>query len=162
MPETLLILRFLLAAILYTFLGLTLYVLWRGLQEEAKTVSGIPPRPARLYSEKGTDISVDLQLQLVTAIGRAVDNTLTLDDPYVSAHHALILWREGRWWIEDLNSHNGTFLNDEKVTRPMPLTSGDTLLIGKTTMTFEASTWPLSESNPETAEAREPKPRASH
>lgn len=135
MAEFILVLRLLLAIILYAFLGLTLYVLWRGLQSEARTVSHTGPVPASLCI--ADDAEGDVALDLVTAIGRAEDNSLCLDDPYISAHHALILWREGRWWLEDLNSHNGTLLNDERVTDPTPLASGDDILIGTTRMTFE-------------------------
>ncbi len=135
MAELLLALRVLLAVILYAFLGFTLYVLWRGLRQEARPAAENGPAPAVLsYAD---DAPTEMALEMVTAIGRAEDNTLCLDDPYASAHHALILWREGRWWIEDLGSHNGTLLNDERVEAPAPLASGDEILIGKTEMTFE-------------------------
>ncbi len=137
MAEILLILRFLLAGILYAFLGLTFYILWRGLQRDGNVSPETELLPAKIVSRNSTETPVDLSLHLVTAIGRAEDNTLILDDPYTSAHHALILWREGRWWLEDLDSHNGTFLNDEPVTRPVLLSPGDTVLIGKTELIFE-------------------------
>jgi len=137
MAELVLALRFLLAAILYAFLGITVYVLWRGLQQEAQTTTDTAPVPAMLGRAREDDTSADIPLHLVTAIGRADDNTLTLDDPYASTYHALILWREGRWWIEDRGSHNGTLINDERITEPTPLRSGDDILIGETRLTFE-------------------------
>ena len=133
MAELILALRLLLAVILYAFLGLTLYVLWRSLREGARPAVENGPAPAVLSGVGGSEVA----LELVTAIGRAEDNTLSLDDPYASAHHALILWRAGRWWLEDLESHNGTLLNDERVDAPTPLASGDEVLVGKTRMTFE-------------------------
>jgi len=136
MAVLIVVLRLLLAAVLYAFLGLTLYVLWRGLHSETQTTNETGPIPAVLCKEAGDD--GEIALDLVTAIGRADDNSLCLDDPYASAHHALILWREGRWWLEDLGSHNGTLRNDERVMDPTPLASGDDILIGKTRMTFEA------------------------
>jgi pSer/pThr/pTyr-binding forkhead associated (FHA) protein len=78
-------------------------------------------------------------LRSVTAIGRADDNTLVLQDPFASAHHALILWREGRWYLEDLDSHNGTYLNGKRLADPQPLASGDRIGIGQTMVRFESN-----------------------
>ena len=77
-----------------------------------------------------------MRLRPITALGRAGDNTLVLDDPFVSAHHALVLWRDERWWLEDLESHNGTFLNGERVSSARPLTSGDRIRLGETQLRF--------------------------
>ena len=52
----------------------------------------------------------------VTRIGRAEHNTIVLEDAFVSAEHALLTRREGQWWLEDLNSRNGTLLNDLAIT----------------------------------------------
>ncbi len=97
-------LRFLLAALLYLFLGTALFILWRDLRRG----EAVPPAPPEACLQP--DEEPPLRLRPVTALGRAEDNTLVLNDPFVSAHHALVLWREERWWLEDLESHNGTFL----------------------------------------------------
>lgn len=66
--------------------------------------------------------------------GRAPASTVTLDDPYISDHHARIFLRDGQWCVADLGSTNGTFLNQAKVTTPTPIAAGDQLGIGKTTV----------------------------
>lgn len=136
MAELLLALRLLLALLLYTFLGILLYVLWRDLRHEEKME--IPhPLPACLHW-RGTDGTKHrMVVEPVTGIGRAEDNTLSLDDPFASAHHALLLWREGQWYLEDLESHNGTYLNGERLMTSRILASGDEIRIGETVLRFE-------------------------
>jgi pSer/pThr/pTyr-binding forkhead associated (FHA) protein len=79
-------------------------------------------------------------LRPITAIGRAENNPIVVDDPFASAHHAIIIWREDHWWLEDLDSHNGTYLNEARVTQPATLASGDRIRIGQTVLRFERAT----------------------
>lgn len=67
------------------------------------------------------------------AIGRAPDNNVVIpEDPYCSGHHARIFWDQGGWWIEDLNSSNGTTVNDELLSAPRKLAPRDVMKIGRT------------------------------
>ncbi len=136
MNGVILALRLTLAGVLYAFLGVSFYVLWRELRLQAAAEPTPALVPAVLH-QPGEGSDTRFQLQPVTTLGRADDNTLILEDPYASAHHALILWREGRWWIEDLDSHNGTLVNDERITHITHLTPGDTILVGETVLRFE-------------------------
>lgn len=75
-------------------------------------------------------------------LGRAPDNTIVVNDPKASSHHAEIR-PEGQYYnIVDLGSTNGTFVNDQQVYSGVPrlLQPGDTLRIGDTKFTFEANT----------------------
>ncbi|WP_251860797.1 FHA domain-containing protein [Clostridium sp. Marseille-Q2269] len=65
-------------------------------------------------------------------IGRKPDNVLILDDPYVSGHHAKIYSKNTQHIIEDLNSTNGTLLNDKNITGKNQLSPGDLIKIGGT------------------------------
>ena len=67
-------------------------------------------------------------------IGRADDSTLVLNDDYASARHARLFPREGVWYIEDLGSTNGTYLDRQKVTQPTPVPAGVPIRIGKTVL----------------------------
>ncbi|MFP4345273.1 MAG: FHA domain-containing protein [Anaerolineales bacterium] len=136
MAELILALRFALAFILYAFLALILYILWRDLRAGGK-VEGAVPHPAALKGEKGSAAGERILLRPVTALGRADDNTLVLDDPFASAHHAIVFWRENHWWLEDLGSHNGTLLNGEQVKGAARLAPEDRIRIGETILRFE-------------------------
>ena len=67
----------------------------------------------------------------LTTIGRAATNTIYLNEPVVSNEHALIEWRDGQWWLEDLNSSNGTKLNDMRLEEPTVISSGDEFSVGR-------------------------------
>jgi pSer/pThr/pTyr-binding forkhead associated (FHA) protein len=69
-------------------------------------------------------------------IGRLPDNTVIIDNPAVSGHHARVFSESGAVILEDLNSTNGTFVNGQHTTRRV-LRSGDVMLVGKHQLVFE-------------------------
>ena len=74
----------------------------------------------------------------ITTIGRSSDNIISLSkDKEISRHHALIIQESGRFVIQDQNSLNGTFVNDEQVTSPRYLEDGDVILVGVSTFRYE-------------------------
>jgi pSer/pThr/pTyr-binding forkhead associated (FHA) protein len=71
-------------------------------------------------------------------MGRAPDNQVVLpDDGYASAAHARIYWDQGRWWLEDLMSSNGTCVNDQLITTPRALEPHDVIKVGRTLFRIE-------------------------
>jgi FHA domain len=71
-------------------------------------------------------------------IGRAPDNDLSVDNLAISSYHAKVYFEAGRMVIEDLNSLNGTFVNDLRVERAT-LHDGDKVHIGKHTIKVDTS-----------------------
>ncbi len=67
-------------------------------------------------------------------IGRAEDSTLVITDDYASARHARLVPRDGQWFLEDLGSTNGTYLDRAKVTGPTPVPLGVPIRIGRTSL----------------------------
>jgi pSer/pThr/pTyr-binding forkhead associated (FHA) protein len=70
-----------------------------------------------------------------TSVGRSPDCDVFLDDVTVSRRHALVVRRNGQYFIEDKGSLNGTFLNRRRIESG-PLEDGDELQIGKYKLTF--------------------------
>jgi pSer/pThr/pTyr-binding forkhead associated (FHA) protein len=71
-------------------------------------------------------------------IGRADACHIKLPDTYVSQFHARVFPQDGTWFVEDLGSTNGTFLNQRKVTVPSEVRAGDQVRVGTTTMELRA------------------------
>jgi hypothetical protein len=71
-----------------------------------------------------------LPLRPVTRLGRSLDSTIVLDDTFISAEHAVIVHRDGAWWLSDRGSTNGTAVNDRPVQGEVGLASGDVVAIG--------------------------------
>jgi len=71
-----------------------------------------------------------------TTIGRLPDNTVVIDNPAVSGHHARIFVDGADYILEDLRSKNGTYINEKHVVRGA-LRDGDMLLVGKHRLVFE-------------------------
>jgi hypothetical protein len=78
--------------------------------------------------------TIDLDLDVLT-VGRSPHSDLFLDDVTVSRHHARVLRDEGGFWVEDLNSLNGTYVNRKRVEQQR-LFDGDELQIGKFKLAF--------------------------
>jgi pSer/pThr/pTyr-binding forkhead associated (FHA) protein len=78
----------------------------------------------------------DLDSELV--LGRGDQADIRLEDPFASSRHALIYEQGNIVVIEDLDSTNGTYLNEELLQTPRPLHPGDRVRIGDSEFTFEA------------------------
>jgi pSer/pThr/pTyr-binding forkhead associated (FHA) protein len=82
---------------------------------------------------KGASIPLDA----ITSMGRDVNNSITVEDGYVSAEHALLTFRGRAWYLEDRGSTNGTFVNGQRVVGVVPVGYGDELQLGKVRMRLE-------------------------
>lgn len=68
-------------------------------------------------------------------IGRQPDNILQIDNPAVSGHHAKVYWEADHYVLEDTESFNGTYVNNQRISKVI-LKDGDKVLIGKHTIEF--------------------------
>lgn len=82
-------------------------------------------------SEKNFDVP-----QKTIKIGRANDNDIIINDPYISAHHAEIEIRNGNMYICDLNSLNGTYVNRKKIQKEK-ITLSDEIHLGSYKLSLE-------------------------
>ncbi|GGC78596.1 FHA domain-containing protein FhaB [Tersicoccus solisilvae] len=93
-----------------------------------------PPRPQvrRLVVVEGPQEGTVIDLSGPVMMGRAQESTLVLEDDYASGRHARLFPQGSRWFLEDLGSTNGTFVNDQQLTRAVPIEPGTPIRIGKT------------------------------
>jgi hypothetical protein len=73
-----------------------------------------------------------VQLAASMTIGRAPECELLIDDTYASSQHARLFGKNGTWYLEDLGSTNGTFVNDQRLAAPAMVQQGDKIRIGTT------------------------------
>jgi pSer/pThr/pTyr-binding forkhead associated (FHA) protein len=99
----------------------------------AKPKRGVP---GKLVVTQGAlaGTTVSLSGGAPVLIGRAPDSTLVLTDDYASTRHARLYSQEGDWFVEDLGSTNGTYLDRSKVTGPTQVPLGVPIRIGKTVL----------------------------
>ena len=130
-PIIVLLLRILLVGILYVFLGWTIYTLWKDLRLRSQAIQVRKVPTITLIERSGMVENKEISFEMAeVSIGRDQGNSIYIDEETVSTRHALLNYRNGQWWIEDLLSTNGTYLNDEKVDTPTILISGDEVHIG--------------------------------
>lgn len=100
------------------------------------TAAPAPQVRARLLLAMPTGTHViPLESTLLT-VGRGLNNDIILEDTRVSRHHAQLRYRARRFWVADLGSTNGTYINGEQVEE-QALRDGDTISLGGLELTFK-------------------------
>ncbi len=127
-----LILRILLAALLYGFLGWALVTIWRDLRAQGLLLS-TPHIPPLTISRSGEESPRSFDIPEII-IGRSSKSDYPIQNETVSARHARLSYHHNQWWVEDMNSMNGTFLNDERIIVATVIVSGDELRLGGVSM----------------------------
>jgi len=134
---TLIVVRLGVLALLYLFLAALMRVAWRDV------ASAVPGRRGALGRAFLTFVdgsrgrfqpSDRTPIEGEATIGRDSDNQIVVDDTTVSGRHAAIEFRGGRWWLEDLGSTNGTWVNQRRVTDALPVESGDVIQVGRVSL----------------------------
>ncbi len=124
------------------FVAVIGWMLWQDFQQTAKVAvrQSAFSRGRLVVTEsdvEGIEAGQSWVLQSVTKLGRAATNTIVLAEPFASNEHALVAWRGGQWWLEDLKSSNGTLLNGVRIQEPTVLSAGDVIGFGRISMRLE-------------------------
>jgi FHA domain len=95
-----------------------------------------------LVAERGGGLEAGERFDLIggLSIGRSAEADVRIEDRYASGVHARIFSRDGRTYLEDMNSTNGTLLNDATLNGEAELIDGDVVRIGDTEFRYEAGT----------------------
>jgi len=137
---------FALSALKYALLALLFLFIWRAMRwvvrglnvdrsaSSSGRVASTPARQTMLQVHPDGGKSYPFRLEGATTLGRGAECELRLEDTYVSQQHARIFDRNGNWYVEDLGSTNGTYVNEQKLVAPAMLTPGDSIRVGTTTV----------------------------
>ena len=134
----LLILRLLLIVLLYLFLMQVVIAITRDLRKSAATSGDMENRALPVV---GHLVVVDsgpsnllpgtrFDLEPKTTIGRAPTSTIRLTDNFISSAHASIENRHGTWFVRDIGSMYGTYVNNQPARDAIPARPGDIVKIG--------------------------------
>jgi FHA domain len=111
-----------------------------GFHAAAPVAEAPPASDAWLVTLRGGGLREGERFDLIggLSIGRSAEADLRIDDRYASGVHARIFSRDGRTYVEDMSSTNGTLLNDAQLHGEAELIDGDVVRIGDTEFRFEA------------------------
>jgi hypothetical protein len=116
---------------IYVFLFLVVRALLRDLRSAARDPAGALGRLVVVGSSGAPVAGTVFPLDAVTTIGRDLGSSVVVDDPFASASHAVLTFRGRGWYVEDLGSTNGTYVNGAVVSGTAPLGFGDEIAIGE-------------------------------
>jgi pSer/pThr/pTyr-binding forkhead associated (FHA) protein len=124
-------LRLLLTIVLYVFLGWAFVSLWRDIKLQAALLASrkVPPISLTIARNKSAS-QIRHFVQPEITIGRDPVCECPVEDAAISGRHARLSYHQNQWWLEDLDSKNGTFLNNEKLDMPTVITSEDEFRCG--------------------------------
>jgi hypothetical protein len=132
------ILRLGFVALVYAFLFVVGRALWRDLRTSVASAGQALGRLFVVAAPEGRpEPGSSIPLDAVNSLGRDVNNSIVIDDSFVSAEHALLTFRGRAWYIEDRGSTNGTWLNGQRVEGMLALGYGDELQIGQVRLRLE-------------------------
>ncbi|HCR72671.1 MAG TPA: hypothetical protein DIW23_14600 [Anaerolineae bacterium] len=133
-------LRILTAIALYAFLAWALYSLYREVHRQGFSLANRRVPGISLMVKQGSgSSSLRHFAQPEIILGRDPGSDIPLLDDRVSARHAQLVYHHGQWWLEDLASTNGTFLNNSPISMPTVITSGDEIMCGNIRLTISLS-----------------------
>lgn len=132
------VLRLLFLAFLYLFLWMVVRALVRDLRAAAREPAAELGRLLVVAAPSGEPAAGTVfGLDAVTSLGRDVNNSIVLEDDFVSTSHAALTYRGRAWYVEDLGSTNGTFVNGVRVDGLSPLAFGDEIQVGQVRLRLE-------------------------
>lgn len=135
-------LRYLFIGLLFLFLFLVLRAIYRDIS--APDAAARAPRQKRrdrphlLVVAADRNLGAKYYLLDDVLIGRAGNSQVVLEDTYASQQHARVYRGDGVFYVEDLGSTNGTYVNGRKISYPLELRQGDRIKIGKTVFEFRS------------------------
>lgn len=130
--------RLLFLALLYVVLFRVVRALLQDLRAAGREPGRSLGRLVVIASPEGEpEMGRSFDLDVITTLGRDVNNAIVIEDPFASSEHAVLTYRGSSWYVEDAGSTNGTYLNGRPITQLAPLGFGDELGIGQVRLRLE-------------------------
>ena len=141
-------LRYILLLVLYLFLFRVILLIIRDIRSNKtdpivsvpnKTNDGIMTAGLIVETSDVPELVEGDKIKLTTEnyLGRGSENRIQVADDFTSHRHARLAIINGEYWLEDLNSKNGTVVNGARIDKPVNLVNGDLFQIGGVTFRFE-------------------------
>jgi pSer/pThr/pTyr-binding forkhead associated (FHA) protein len=127
----------LLYLVLMRFAGSLLKDLRSAEQAQIASRSGIGRLSVLESPEDEPPAGTTIALGPINSIGRNVNNTIYVEDDFVSTNHAMLTFRGRSWFSEGQGSTSGTYANGHRSERPVALSFGDELTIGRVRMRLD-------------------------
>ena len=128
---TLWLIRILFLVLLYAFLFMVVRVLLRDLRAASRGPAELGRLVVLTSPRAEPPVGSTFPLDALTTLGRDVNNAIVVDDPFASSEHAILTFRGRAWYVEDLASTNGSYVNGVPVEQVAPLGFGDELQVGE-------------------------------
>ena len=129
-------LRILAVLALYAFLIGALLTLWRDLVKHQANTQRSPVAEVKLAFADHVSFGEHTFQQPKITLGRAPSCDCMIDNGTVSTEHARLSYHHSQWWVEDLSSRNGTFLNQNRIEVPTVIIAGDEIRCGEVEFIF--------------------------
>lgn len=130
-------LRILMALALLGFLGWALYTIWRDLRTQAGLLVSRKIPALTLSTTNLLDDQVRAFNTAEIVIGRSPVSSYPIQNETVSSNHARLSYHHEQWWVEDLHSTNGTFLNEARIQTATVVMAGDELRCGQVNLNIQ-------------------------
>lgn len=136
-PILTLIFRGLVLLFIYVFVGWITYIIFKGIRAFSNKQSTHFSPEISLKTNLNQENYEKEFNQLELIIGRSSDSDFSIPDETVSLKHCHLFYDHQQWWADDLNSTNGSFLNETLIDSPVVLTNGDVLRLGNVTINIQ-------------------------
>ena len=126
--------------LIFAFLFMVARAMWQDLRAGVAGAGQPLGRLVVIAAPEGKPAAgTSLPLDAVNSLGRDVNNSIVVDDSFVSSDHSLLTFRGRAWYVEDRGSTNGTWLNGQRVEGLLPLGYGDEIQVGQVRFRLERS-----------------------
>ena len=129
-------LRMLMMISLFVFLVIVFSLIWRSLHTRYSQAGNLViPMLTLSYERYNHQVEQSFSSSEVI-IGRDPECDLSVPNSTMSARHATLSFHQNQWWIEDLHSTNGSYIEDLRIEEPMVIKDGDLIVCGEVPITI--------------------------